>query len=1138
MPIFYYDALPKVGNLDAERNKNQATAKMHRTRDMLTPFYQYLDTAIKTMENKANIRARWQKVRQEGLVKLQPLDYLYQVEKTTKISLQHNQLGVYRIIGECDMDFEEPLKFISAGEKGEIKIGQENLVGPGLLKLGETPVEFDRVIWGFFSIQLEPAWTILNSGDALDVEGQTVSIQDKKGDILVLDGIISEKDNLTFNGKQLDFTLIKSATLPPGSSKVSETDYGWIVKGKKQPSGHKKVRIDAFLSPESLRWEKESSPFEGEKSDEGFLVFQGDHLEEGIGKTVINSHGLRFKVVSAQNDSRVRFYIQLLEIEEEVHEDLPGASPLRFFFDDDIEVEDDKRNRYNIIRGIEGERKLLLSLKNRGGGRREPCFPEGNILSVRVNTYQLRRQKDAVQSLQNKPVLGHENLIKLFEDRERVTWGRPSRNSDPLSWHVLTDPDRNGAKEQREFVEKALLTPDFAILEGPPGSGKTTVILELICQLVKEGKRILLCGSTHVAIDNVLERLKEKELLSELSILPVRIGDERRISNAVVEFQINRLVEDARVDEALLLEASNLVCGTTIGILQHPDMKNIDQHWKERVKTPISPQFDYLIIDESSKTTFQEFLVPALYAKHWILVGDVRQLSPFTDREQLVSNISQMPLKGGKTLPEALQQACLNLYKLREMLRNSTDETKFIFVADQAVIDHLFREWGYLGKVPEFEFILVGFVSRNTQRLSNENQPLFQGNSRQLSPIIVNPTSGDWVSVFAPDVLFVEHTTYKEYASQLPMDATVVNVPNWLSNDHAFRVAVHSASNRVRPQARERGKELFGHAEINDHFHKYFSERTWADEVAWRIDREHQLRMKEPKSTSRLTDAIEDLLPKSLGNEDDVSNRLNTIAAVALPSILEMLDRGLTKRRSRKESTLTQGFTTHEKKNRHVLLRYQQRMHPDMSAFPREQFYRKEALLDMDRMEDRREWSFDRYPHRSSWLDVKGKTNKNYNQEEVKALKAELLPFLEWASQQKPPDDGRDAKNEWSVGCLTFYRGQEGRMRDMLRETVKQYGSHNQNAFSSFSYQTKGGYKINIKLHTVDKFQGQEADIVYLSMVQTYRDGFMDSPNRLNVAITRARYQLVVIGDHTYFNTRSRSEDLKKLARHHQYYKV
>ena len=50
----------------------------------------------------------------------------------------------------------------------------------------------------------------------------------------------------------------------------------------------------------------------------------------------------------------------------------------------------------------------------------------------------------------------------------------------------------------------------------------------------------------------------------------------------------------------LILDSANLVCGTTIGILQHPDIK---------FSSDSMAPFDYLIIDEASKTTFQEFLV-------------------------------------------------------------------------------------------------------------------------------------------------------------------------------------------------------------------------------------------------------------------------------------------------------------------------------------------------------------------------------------------------------------------------------------------------------------------------------------------------------------------------------------------------
>lgn len=72
---------------------------------------------------------------------------------------------------------------------------------------------------------------------------------------------------------------------------------------------------------------------------------------------------------------------------------------------------------------------------------------------------------------------------------------------------VLTDETRPGTDEQRRFVEIALATPDFVLLEGPPSSGKTTAICELVLQLARQGKRAMLCASTHVAVDNVLERL-------------------------------------------------------------------------------------------------------------------------------------------------------------------------------------------------------------------------------------------------------------------------------------------------------------------------------------------------------------------------------------------------------------------------------------------------------------------------------------------------------------------------------------------------------------------------------------------------------------------------------------------------------
>ncbi len=61
-----------------------------------------------------------------------------------------------------------------------------------------------------------------------------------------------------------------------------------------------------------------------------------------------------------------------------------------------------------------------------------------------------------------------------------------------------------------------------------------------------------------------------------------------------------------------------------------------------------------LIVDEVSKVTFSDFIVPALYAKKWILVGDVKQLSLYVENNYVAENIASM-------LPENEQQAVVKM---------------------------------------------------------------------------------------------------------------------------------------------------------------------------------------------------------------------------------------------------------------------------------------------------------------------------------------------------------------------------------------------------------------------------------------------------------------------------------------------
>lgn len=1037
--LSYYLNLPKDRERDFQGNLSASYAIQKTAKTAFEPFEVYLKNAIAALEKKENIKAKWKKINVKNAAEL-------------------------KIIGGL---FEFPKQTFTHFENGILETAQ----------VGDT---------------------IMGSA----YPHKIIAIEDNK---VVFDIIPEEDEMLFWNKKPLSFSVISSEK--PSGIIIMEDEHRYVVYSEKTLNNVTRIqdnKLSSFVDFDNLILES------GKKltatRNEGLNITLADSNDYG---RKVTSNKIRISIEQTRKNSKDAFWIQLSELDDKGNDDIPGYSPLRYFFDDDITIADEQKNEYQVAAGIENENKIVLKRKaetKKGTFYWEFCFPPDNsMLTVRVNTYSLRKQKEAISALLRMPVKEQAKLIKLFENRNRTEWQEPERKRIN-EWYVITDETRSGSAEQRKFISQAINTPDFAILEGPPGSGKTTVILELICQLAKQGKRVLLCGSTHVAIDNVLERLKEHRngtnLLDQFHILPVRIGDEKRINEDIREFQINNLIENNDIDQTLLLEASNLVCGTTIGILQHPKFKNRNRNWRD---TPIIPEFDYLIIDESSKTTFQEFLVPALYAKKWILVGDVMQLSPFTEREEIVCNIEQLTIEG-KPLHFELQQAVFFLHKLKDCLRGKNN--KFVFPASSNTIKFAIQELEK-GRVADFKNKVIFVISN---RIEKSNQIVYR-----------KPNELKTLELSSADLILIEDTLLDNTLSALPESHAVLRSTKWGESAHAF---IHNAYQKLHPfQYKEKGKEKNDSIEVVKQLNDYFYEKNWAEEVAWRVDREHQLRMvRKSRIKGNYGKVIEELLPKSIEKEK-VETQINQIASMAFPSILESLVKGISGRKTNFESTMSEGFKRDDLDKRKTTLVYQHRMHPEISKFPRERFYQTEnALLDLERpkhIEELRKWNYNKYDSRSVWIDVQGKTVKNYNQKEVEVLMQHLKLFLDYA-ENNPQPEGK----EWTVACLTFYRGQETHIREKMQQLTG-----NENGFSNFNI-NKGKHKINIKLHTVDKFQGHEADIVFLSMVQTFKDGFMDNPNRLNVAITRAKFQLVIIGHHEYFLTKSQSNDLRELAKH------
>lgn len=180
------------------------------------------------------------------------------------------------------------------------------------------------------------------------------------------------------------------------------------------------------------------------------------------------------------------------------------------------------------------------------------------------------------------------------------------------------------------------------------------------------------------------------------------------------------------------------------------------------------------------------------------------------------------------------------------------------------------------------------------------------------------------------------------------------------------------------------------------------------------------------------------------------------------------------------------------------LLRVQYRMNEDIMRFPSRWFYhdllqadpsvRHRGILDWDTPID--------------WIDTTGRDFKEefvgetfgrINKGEADLLLSQLEAYLARIGGSRILDERID------FGIISPYKAQVQYLRSRIRQTA---------AFRP--------YRELLTVNTVDGFQGQERDVIFISLVRANDDGqigFLSDLRRMNVAMTRARMKLVMLGE-------------------------
>lgn len=250
---------------------------------------------------------------------------------------------------------------------------------------------------------------------------------------------------------------------------------------------------------------------------------------------------------------------------------------------------------------------------------------------------------------------------------QRILFGLSAPTSPDLSSPEIKNlkflnPNLNTS--QQTAIRFALAAPDLALIHGPPGTGKTYTLIELILQFLAKGKRVLVCGPSNISVDNIVERLSATSPKTGV----VRVGHPARLLPSVLGRSLEVLSEGSEqrglvkdvgkeIEERVKEVRSGKVKGKAERGRVWGEVRELRKEYRERegrvVKEVVAgcgvvvstlhgaggrdvggggaKKFDVVVVDEAAQAVEPQCWIPIVMAGEvgkLVLAGDHLQLPP------------------------------------------------------------------------------------------------------------------------------------------------------------------------------------------------------------------------------------------------------------------------------------------------------------------------------------------------------------------------------------------------------------------------------------------------------------------------------------------------------------------------------